>query len=206
MQYAELMDFCFVWLRKSLGDEISAFDRESTRTEHELTGNGTLGRGLTAFTQGISEVFQAMSQAMKPGAPLVFTYHHNSTEAYLPLVVAILDAGLTCTAVLPVPAEMAASLHIAGTKSSILDSVFVCREVGHETMAGSVDERVEADRAAMLEAGYSATADDLLCLRAGHEAARAIRSLIDDWNRALPLEERMRIARSRLIDTGGMHD
>ncbi len=34
VQYAELMDFCFVWLRTFLGDEISVFERASTRTQH----------------------------------------------------------------------------------------------------------------------------------------------------------------------------
>ena len=42
-------------------------------------------------------------------------------------MVAVLDAGMGCTAVLPAPAEMGASLHINGTASSTLDSVFVCR-------------------------------------------------------------------------------
>ena len=67
---------------------------------------------------------------MKPGAPFAFTYHHNEVQAYLPIAVAMLDAGLTCTATLPCPAEMGASIHINGTKSSVIDTVFVCRTTG----------------------------------------------------------------------------
>lgn len=201
VQYAELIDFCFVWLRRFLGREIPAFERASTRTMDELTGNETLARGLDAFTQGISEIFTTMAVAMKPDAPLVFTYHHNEVSAYLPLIVGILDAGLTCTAVLPAPGEMAASLHIAGTKSSILDSVFVCRRPGSPIApAESVVELVERDRRAMNEAGYRPTEGDLLCLKAGHQAAQAIRTLTATWDATLPLNERIALAR-RVIAT-----
>lgn len=207
VQYAELMDFCFVWLRTFLGREIPAFEPESTRTEHELTGNETLARGLHAFTQGISDVFRQMASALKPGAPLVFTYHHNDPEAYLPLVVSILDAELTCTAVLPAPGEMTASLHIAGTKSSVLDSVFVCREIGSRvTSAEDAELLVELDRLAIEQGGYRCTAGDLLCLRAGHLAALAIRSLAGSWDNSLPLEDRIGFARSTIHSLEGTPD
>ena len=71
-----------------------------------------------------------MARALKPGAPLVFTYHHNKIDAYHAVGVSILDAGLACSATLPCPAEMAGSIHIHGTTSSIVDTVFVCRSTG----------------------------------------------------------------------------
>ena len=124
VQYAELMDFCYVWLRKLAGSQMRAFAAESTRSPHELTGNVDMGRGLDHFTDGLSAVFQKMAKALKLGSPLAFTYHHNKIEAYYPVTVAILDAGLTCSASIPCPAEMGASIHINGTGSSILDTVF----------------------------------------------------------------------------------
>ena len=87
-------------------------------------------RGLEHFTEGLSAVFTRMAAALKQGSPLVFTYHHNTIEAYFPVAVAILDAGLKCSASIPCPAEMGASIHINGTGSSIVDTVFVCRSQG----------------------------------------------------------------------------
>jgi len=208
VQYAELMDFCFVWLRRLLGDEIPAFMRASTRTQHELTGNDTLNRGLIEFTAGISAVFQRMSYALKEGAPLVFTYHHNQTAAYAPLVVALLDAGLTCTATLPAPAEMAASLHIAGTSSSILDSVFVCRSAkfvddNGPVLAeynGDVAALVERDVDAMLQANYRCTPGDVACLRAGHIAGQTVRDLIHGWNSALTVPDRIAVVTEHMAN------
>src|SRR5262249_26695331 len=125
-----LMDFCYAWLRRIVGDEAEGFDRPSTRASEELTGNVTEARGLDHFTEGLVQVYSQMAQALKPGAPLAFTYHHNKLEAYFAVGVAILDAGLTCSASLPCPAEMGGSIHIHGTGSSIVDTVFVCREHG----------------------------------------------------------------------------
>ncbi len=199
VQYAELMDFCFVWLRKLIGGDVPEFVRATTRTEHELTGNDTLGRDLENFTAGLSNVFSKMAAALKDGAPLVFTYHHNEPTAYAPLVVALLDAGLTCTWVLPAPAEMTASLHIAGTKSSILDSVFVCRDrkwtsrrhVLDHLWKRPIGERITDDVTRMAEAGYRCTEGDRQCLRAGHIASDAVRKLSKEWASATPLAGRI---------------
>jgi adenine-specific DNA methylase len=210
VQYAELMDFCYVWLRKLIGIDVPEFSLETTRTASELTGNATLNRGLEHFTSGLSDVFHACASALKPGAPFVFTYHHNDPMAYLPLVVAILDAGLTCTRVLPVPAEMAASLHIAGTNSSIVDSVFVCRHVevvrASDAYEGAsryeVATLVDDDVRHLKLGGYRATAGDIACLTAGHIAAYAVRLLNDEgWDSGQPLKDRMDRARAHIIPT-----
>ena len=84
VQYAELMDFCYVWLRRLVGAGFDAFTAPSTRNAQELTGNEDMGRGLEHFTEGLSSVFRRMTEALKPGAPLAFTYHHNDLMAYLP--------------------------------------------------------------------------------------------------------------------------
>ncbi|QQR90265.1 MAG: DNA methylase [Myxococcales bacterium] len=210
VQYAELIDFCFAWLRQALLDEEESFVKKSTRSSDELTGNETLGRGIDHFAAGISEVFQHFAKALKPGGPFVFTYHHNDPTAYLPLVLAILDANLDCTATLPAAAEMTASLHIAGTGSSILDSVFVCRKplAARRAKARQVEMPLDvsnecraalaADAAAMRSGGVKITVGDLRCLIAGHVARIAIRTLRPAWNREAPLPERLRTARQCL--------
>ena len=211
VQYAELMDFCYVWLRTFMEDR-AEFAPESTRTDDELTGNFTRLRGMQEFAAGLSEVFCQMAGALKPGAPLVFTYHHNDPAAYVPLIIAILDAGLTCTATLVAPGEMSASLHIAGTKSSILDSVFVCRAEGVDPdSVPTVADRVAADAAAMRQVPYEPTHGDLLCLRAGHVAADAIRNLRSSWDPTNPLEGRFEIATEAVLraappQEGTVHD
>jgi adenine-specific DNA methylase len=204
VQYAELMDFCYVWLRQGLASEFKEFRAPNTRSSSELTGNDTAGRDLVHFTKGLSAVYTHYAGALKPGAPFVFTFHHNEARAYVPLVVAILDAGLDCTATLPAPAEMGASLHISGTGSSVMDSVFVCRRdryVGNEEPAS---DAIARDLAEMKAAGIDLTAGDIRCLAAGHTARIAINLLRPTWDQARPILDRMDAAASTIasVETG----
>lgn len=197
VQYGELMDFCYVWLRRLVGDEAEGFWRPSTRTEEELTGNVTRSRGLPHFTEGLARVYRHMAEALKPGAPLAFTYHHNKIDAYYAIGVAILDAGLTCSASFPCPAEMGGSIHIHGTASSIVDTVFVCRNTGQtprEWLFESADELaaiVSCDLAQLTEAGRKPTAGDTRCIIFGHLTRMAIWNLRKEWDAGLATDKKL---------------
>lgn len=212
VQYAELMDFCYVWLRRLIHAEAAAFANPSTRNPQELTGNEDMGRGLDHFTQGISSVFQKMAMALKPGAPLAFTYHHNDLAAYHPLVVAILDAGLTCSASLPCPAEMGASIHINGTGSSIIDTVFVCRSTGtvpRKWVVDSIDrvaELVNEDLAKLRSGNVKPTTGDMRCIAYGHLIRLAIWNLRKAWDKNLDINKRLSTVSSWIRRFGGWAD
>jgi putative DNA methylase len=209
VQYAELMDFCYVWLRKLVGKSVAEFANSSTRNPMELTGNENMGRGLEHFTEGLSSVFRNMATALKRGAPLAFTYHHNRLDAYYPVAVAILDAGLACSASLPCPGEMGASIHISGTKSSILDTVFVCRSTGKVPAKWivyspeGVAELVRTDLDKLAGArNFTATLGDIRCIIFGHLVRLAIWNLRKTWD-ASPTVARRLEAVSRWISAFG---
>jgi putative DNA methylase len=197
VQYGELMDFCYVWLRRLVGNQFDGFDRESTRSPRELTGNLTQGKGIVHFAEGISSVFRKMSRALKLGAPLVFTYHHNRLEAYYAIGVAILDAGLTCSASLPCPAEMGGSVHIHGTRSSIVDTVFVCRSSGTTRRQWLFDHKdrlagiVAEDLRKLREAGVKSRPGDTRCIIYGHLTRMAIWNLRRNWDVERPTKHRL---------------
>jgi adenine-specific DNA methylase len=192
VQYAELMDFCFAWLRQLVGDQEDGFDRVSTRDPNELTVNNTVGRGLVHFTEGLSCVFAKVAKALKAGRPLVFTYHHNKIEPYYSAGVAILDSGLTCSASLPCPAEMGGSIHIHGTASSIVDTVFVCRASGttkRSQLFASTAElaRIVRDDVGQLRlAGLKATVGDIRCIIFGHLTRMTVWKLRASWDASMP--------------------
>jgi putative DNA methylase len=187
VQYGELMDFCYVWLQRLVGKESEGFDRVSTRALEELTGNMTQGRDLEHFTEGLSAVYTNMANALKPGGPLVFTYHHNTLDAYRAIGVAILDANLVCYATLPCPAEMGGSIHIHGTGSSIVDTVFVCRTEGSQVPQNLFSSTAELIPLVMDEleqlraAGMKPTAGDIRCITYGHAVRMAIWKLRIEW-------------------------
>lgn len=199
VQYGELMDFCYVWLRRLVGEDSEGFWRPSTRTKEELTGNVTRARGLTQFTEGLARAYRHMADALKPGAPLAFTYHHNKLEAYFAVGVAILDAGFTCSASLPCPAEMGGSIHIHGTTSSIVDSVFVCRDKGQTprkwlfSSAHELADIVANDISQIEEAGRKATLGDTRCILFGHLTRMAIWNLRAAWDAGLSTERKLEV-------------
>lgn len=198
VQYGELMDFCYVWLRRLVGCNSEGFQKESTRTPEELTGNVTRGRGLDYFTEGLARVYTQMAKALKPGAPLAFTFHHNQLDAYFSVGVAVLDAGLTCSASLPCPAEMGGSIHIHGTSSSIIDTVFVCRDRGqtphHWLFSDSeaLADIIAHDLAQLIESGHNPTRGDTRCILFGHLTRMAIWNLRTTWDKHRPVAERLR--------------
>jgi adenine-specific DNA methylase len=210
VQYAELMDFCYVWLRRLLGNAVAAFHPPSTRNAAELTGNVTMERGLDHFTGGLADVFSRMAQALKPGAPFAFTYHHNTLEAYYPITVAILDAGLTCSASLPCPAEMGGSIHINKTGSSIIDTIFVCRTTGTVPHRWIVDtpkgiaELVRDDIDQLRAGNVTPTRGDMRCITYGHMVRLAVWYLRESWNRGLSVTEKLATVARYLHDNGGL--
>ncbi len=210
VQYAELMDFCYVWLRKLVGAGRPEFASPTTRNAAELTGNVNMGRDITHFTDGMSFTFRNVTTWLRAGSPLVFTYHHNKLEAYVPLAVAIMDSGLTCSASLPCPAEMGASIHINGTGSSVIDTVFVCRQTGQvprrwivkspEELALLIQEEIGA----LADGGLKATQGDIRCIAHGHLTRLAVWNLRVEWNRDLPTLDRMAAVQAWYRTFGGL--
>ncbi len=203
VQYAELMDFCYVWLRRLIGGDVPYFDAMSTRTDGELTGNKTAGRGLDHFCEGLSRVYRAAVRALKPGALFAFTYHHNDVEAYLPVAVALLDSGVIATASLPCPAEMAASLHIAGTGSSVVDTILCSRKPGAGVVrprltVTDIPAKLQEQADALREGGVSPTKGDLRCMALGLLTVLAVNELGHGWDVSQPVEKRLLRARGFL--------
>lgn len=197
VQYGELMDFCYVWLRRLVGDGPEGFRRESCRRAEELTGNQTQGRDLAHFAEGLAAVYANMARALKPGAPLAFTFHHNKLDAYKAVAAAILDSGLTCSASIPCPAEMAGSIHIHGTGSSIVDTVFVCRDHGETlkrwlfTTPAELARVVADDLETLRAAGLKGTRGDTRCMLFGHLTRMVVWNLRAKWDRSQPTRDKL---------------
>jgi putative DNA methylase len=195
-----------------ISDDIEAFRSSSTRNSQELTGNKDMGRGIVHFTEGLSSVFQRMAAALKFGAPLSFTYHHNDLTAYHPIAVAILDSSLTCSASMPCPAEMGASIHINGTGSSIIDTVFVCRSTGTVPRKWIVDSiggvagLVKEDTIKLSAGNVKPTPGDMRCIAHGHLIRLAVWNLREAWDKSANIHKRLAAVSSWLLKFGGWRE
>jgi adenine-specific DNA methylase len=204
VQYGELMHFCYIWLRRLMGKDFPGLEHDTTRNADELTGNETADRDILHFAEGLATVYTRVARALKPGAPLVFTYHHNQQQPYLAAGMAILDAGLTCSASLPCPAEMGGSIHIRGTGSSIVDTVFVCRDHGMMRRAWLFEDAeglvgIMANELAELRAaGMKPTEGDMRCMALGHMTRMTIWRLRASWDAGLPTKRKLTIFREAM--------
>ena len=201
VQYSELMDFCYAWLRR-LMPETPFFAQPTSKSEHEVTGNVTGGRGIDAFAQRLSDVYRAAARALKPGTPFAFTYHHNDLQSYAALIVAVLDAGLVPVTTLVCPSEMRGSIHINSADSSRVDTIFLLRKPPVEVVGDRdtpVNERLSMHVQNLVDAGLKVSNGDRRCIRHGLLAEEAMRALAIAWNAGAPMGERMRLARAQLV-------
>jgi putative DNA methylase len=201
VQYSELMDFCYAWLKR-LMPATPFFDQATSKSEDEVMGSVVGGRSIDFFAERLSEIYRVAARALRPGAPFVFTYHHNDLSSYAALVVAVLDAGLVPITTLACPSEMRGSIHINSADSSRVDSIFVLRKppvkvVGARAMP--LNERLTVHVQNLVNAGLTVTNGDRRCIRHGLLAGDAMRALASIWDRPAPIADRMDVARESLV-------
>mgnify|MGYP007064328810 FL=1 len=122
----------------------------------------------------------------------------------------MLDAGLTCSASLPCPAEMGASIHINGTGSSVVDTVFVCRQTGlvpRRWIVGTATELanlIKQEIEALADGGLKSTQGDIRCIACGHMTRLAVWNLRRGWIRESTTTEKMTAVQSWYSSFGGL--
>src|SRR6202035_4937132 len=167
VQYSELMDFCYAWLKR-LMPKPPFFEQATSRSEDEVVGNVVGGRGIDVFAERLSGVYRMATKALRPGSPFVFTYHHNDLSSYAALVVAVLDAGLVSTTALVAHPEMRGSIDISGADSSRVDSIFVLRKPPVGVLGPRpINERLIGHVQNLVDAGLTVTDGDRRCIRHG---------------------------------------
>jgi putative DNA methylase len=205
VQYSELMDFCYAWLRRLMPDA-SFFAPRSAKSDAEVTGNTTHGRDLAAFAGSLSAVYGAAAEALKPGHLFAFTYHHNDLRSYAAVIVAILDAGLVPITTIACPSEMRGSIHISNADSSRVDTVFVLRKPPAaliEIPEVSMGERLAEHVQPLLDAGLTVSQGDRRCIAYGLLAEQALRRLAPSWEARAPISERLERAQLTLMELLG---
>lgn len=138
--YADLMDFFYVWLRRSLVDtEPTAFSAALTPKWNSAAQNGELiddpgahdgDRALSkaAYEAGMGKVFKNALDALKPDGRCVIVFAHKSPDAWETLVAAIIRAGATVVGSWPIQSERGARTNAIATASLASSIWMVCRK------------------------------------------------------------------------------
>lgn len=75
VQYSELADFFYVWLRLALKDEYPWFKPDLSSCPDEIVKNDRLGKTTDFFSQGLFRVFKECHRVLKDEGLLIFTFH-----------------------------------------------------------------------------------------------------------------------------------
>lgn len=141
--YSDLMDFFYVWLRRSLSGLFPEIDRAfaaplGPKWDHDK-GDGELiddanrfGGDRQAskknFEDGMATVFKRCNDVLKPDGVLVIVFANKSADAWETLVGAVIRAGFVVEGSLPIQTERGArnrSINSAALSSSVW---LVCRK------------------------------------------------------------------------------
>jgi len=130
VNYAELSDFFYVWLRLALKDFYREFAPEFSPKADEIVENVTRGKNRQEFYAGLSAVFAHVHSRIPDDGLLVFTFHHTDREGTVweGLLQSLCDTGFEIVAVYPIHAEREASLHLMDKENVSYDLIHVCRK------------------------------------------------------------------------------
>ena len=128
VNYAELADFFYVWLRLVLARTYRAFAPDYTPKEPEIIENPTRGKSSEDFAEGLTQVFEACRGVLRDEGLLVFSFHHALEKAWEALLQAVCNAGFEIASVYPIRAEREESLHLMDKTSISYDLIHICHK------------------------------------------------------------------------------
>ena len=128
VNYGELSDFFYVWLRLVLKEDYSSFLPEYTPKGEEIIENPTRGKSNSDFREGLKMVFSRVSSILPEDGLCAFTYHHSKDTQWVDLCEAVNEAGFLIEAVYPVHGEKESSLNLQNTEGISYDLLHVCRK------------------------------------------------------------------------------
>lgn len=131
IQYAELGDFFYVWLRLALKDLYpNLFSAEFTpklleavtnRSRHPTDPDGYYQRVLT-------DCWREAHRVLKPGGLLAFTFHHSEDDPWVRVLQSLFDAGFYLEATYPIRGDETKGDGQFGSKQIEFDIIHVCRK------------------------------------------------------------------------------
>ena len=129
--YADLSDFFYVWLKRSVGDLYpELFSTPLTPKKNEITEMAGWDPRRYAykdkkfFEENLKKSFQEIYRVLKPDGIAVIVYAHKSTEGWETLINSLLDSGLIMTGAWPLNTEMQSRLR-AQESAALASSIYI---------------------------------------------------------------------------------
>lgn len=130
INYSELSNFYYVWLRLALKDRYPHFLPEYVPTTTEIVENRSQGKSRKDFFENLAVALERFRGLLVDDGLLVFTFHHTDKkgDVWEGLLNALCESGYEIVAVYPVHGEAESSLHLQGKENVSYDLIHVCRK------------------------------------------------------------------------------
>jgi putative DNA methylase len=141
--YSDLMDFFYVWLRRTLHGLSAQFDSafsnpigpkwNAEQNDGELIDDSSRFGGdrvasKVAYEEGMFRAFEACDRALNSDAPMIVVFASKSPAAWEALASAVIRAGFAVEATWPIETEMRGGMRTYG-RAALASSVWlVCRK------------------------------------------------------------------------------
>ena len=127
--YANLSDFFYVWLKRTIGDLYpDLFTTPVTPKKDEIISDpyrhGGKEKSKQFFEENLKKAFQEIYRVLKPNGITSIVYTHKSTEGWKTLINSLLDSGLVVTSAWPIHTEMTSRLNAKET-ASLASSIYI---------------------------------------------------------------------------------
>ena len=153
--YADLSDFFYVWLKRTVGDLYpELFSTPLTPKKNEITemagwdSRRYAYKDKNFFEENLKKSFQEIYRVLKPNGIAVIVYAHKSTEGWETLINSLLDSGLIMTGAWPLYTEMATRLR-ANESATLNSSIYIVARKMEREPTGFYNE-VKAEMTAHL--------------------------------------------------------
>jgi len=129
INYAELSDFFYVWLKRSIGDLYpDLFSTPLVPKSEEIVSNpirqGSAEKAKQFFEEIIARSFKETYRVLKPNGIAVVVYAHKTTAGWETTINALLQSGLTVTSSWPISTEMKSRL-LAKETAALQSSIYI---------------------------------------------------------------------------------
>ena len=129
--YADLSDFFYVWLKRSMGDfDPELFSTPLTPKSNEIIEGSFWDsvrygeKNKSWFEQMLTQSFREIYRVLKPNGIATVVYAHTSTAGWETLINSLVDSSLIVTSAWPIHTEMKARL-MAKESAALASSIYI---------------------------------------------------------------------------------
>ena len=127
VNYSEVADFFYIWLKLILGSKYSCFAPEFTPKAEEIIQHDIRAKTLEDFQEGLKHVFESSGSKLNNDGLLAFTFHHEANATWDSVLDAIMNAGYYIQSVYPYESD-ARKGGSMGAQKIAYDLIHICRK------------------------------------------------------------------------------